>query len=135
MYTCTCPCIHVYMYMSMYTCTLYICIYMCVVSLLYTCTCIIFILCMSFVSLSSTPLPCGVVCVQAMSQVSGSCAPEPLDSEDPLFMLYTSGSTGKPKGIMHTQAGYLLYASITQQVSSTVDLYSSDIVSCAAVCV
>ena len=33
-------------------------------------------------------------------------------------MLYTSGSTGKPKGILHTQAGYLLYASITQQVNS-----------------
>ena len=56
--------------------------------------------------------------LQAMSEVSDSCDPEPLDSEDPLFMLYTSGSTGKPKGILHTQAGYLLYASITQQVSS-----------------
>ena len=54
--------------------------------------------------------------LQAMSEVSDSCVPEPLDSEDPLFMLYTSGSTGKPKGILHTQAGYLLYASITQQV-------------------
>ena len=53
-----------------------------------------------------------------MSQESDSCTPEPLDSEDPLFMLYTSGSTGKPKGILHTQAGYLLYASITQQVNS-----------------
>ena len=54
--------------------------------------------------------------LQAMSEVSDSCVLEPLDSEDPLFMLYTSGSTGKPKGILHTQAGYLLYASITQQV-------------------
>ena len=44
------------------------------------------------------------------------CPPELLDSEDKLFMLYTSGSTGKPKGIVHTQAGYLLYASLTQQV-------------------
>ncbi len=48
------------------------------------------------------------------------CPPEPLDSEDELFMLYTSGSTGKPKGIVHTQAGYLLYASMTQQVSSCI---------------
>ena len=31
-------------------------------------------------------------------------------------MLYTSGSTGKPKGLVHTQAGYLLYAGMTQQV-------------------
>ena len=37
------------------------------------------------------------------------CEPEPMDAEDPLFILYTSGSTGKPKGVLHTQAGYLLY--------------------------
>lgn len=40
-------------------------------------------------------------------------APEPMASEDPLFILYTSGSTGTPKGLLHTQAGYLLYASMT----------------------
>lgn len=51
-----------------------------------------------------------------MKQQSMECPPEPLDSEDPLFMLYTSGSTGKPKGLVHTQAGYLLYAGMTQQV-------------------
>lgn len=51
-----------------------------------------------------------------MSSESAVCAPEPLDSEDPLFLLYTSGSTGKPKGIVHTQAGYLLYSSMTHQV-------------------
>ncbi len=43
------------------------------------------------------------------------CAPEPMNAEDPLFILYTSGSTGKPKGVMHTTAGYLLYASMTHQ--------------------
>lgn len=37
-------------------------------------------------------------------------------SEDPLFMLYTSGSTGKPKGLLHTQAGYLLFASLTHKL-------------------
>ena len=42
-----------------------------------------------------------------------------MDSEDMLFMLYTSGSTGKPKGIVRTQAGYLLYAVLTQQVRMT----------------
>ena len=52
-----------------------------------------------------------------MARESTSCPPEPLDSEDMLFMLYTSGSTGKPKGIVHTQAGYLLYASTSHQVS------------------
>lgn len=40
-------------------------------------------------------------------------APEPVNSEDPLFLLYTSGSTGKPKGVMHTTGGYLLGAAIT----------------------
>lgn len=40
-------------------------------------------------------------------------APEPMASEDPLFLLYTSGSTGKPKGLMHTTAGYLLGAALT----------------------
>lgn len=39
--------------------------------------------------------------------------PEPVSSEDPLFLLYTSGSTGKPKGIMHTTAGYLLGAALS----------------------
>lgn len=39
-----------------------------------------------------------------------SCAPEMMDSEDPLFILYTSGSTGKPKGVLHTCGGYMVYA-------------------------
>ncbi|KAE8145511.1 hypothetical protein BDV25DRAFT_69437 [Aspergillus avenaceus] len=39
--------------------------------------------------------------------------PEPMNSEDPLFLLYTSGSTGKPKGVMHTTAGYLVGAAMT----------------------
>ena len=45
--------------------------------------------------------------------VSNKCAPEPMDSEDPLFILYTSGSTGKPKGVLHSTAGYLLGAHIS----------------------
>ena len=38
------------------------------------------------------------------------CPPEPMNAEDPLFILYTSGSTGKPKGVLHTTGGYLVYA-------------------------
>ena len=45
--------------------------------------------------------------------VSTSCDPEPMSSEDPLFILYTSGSTGKPKGVLHTTAGYLLGAHVS----------------------
>jgi acetyl-CoA synthetase len=48
-----------------------------------------------------------------MAKASSECEPEWLDAEEPLFMLYTSGSTGKAKGVLHTQAGYLLYAATT----------------------
>ena len=44
-----------------------------------------------------------------------ACEPEPMDAEDPLFILYTSGSTGKPKGVLHTTGGYLVYASYTHE--------------------
>lgn len=40
---------------------------------------------------------------------------EVMDAEDPLFILYTSGSTGKPKGMVHTTAGYMVYAAYTFQ--------------------
>lgn len=45
--------------------------------------------------------------------VSDDCTAEPFSAENPLFVLYTSGSTGKPKGLLHTSAGYLLYAQHT----------------------
>ncbi|MET3052394.1 acetate--CoA ligase [Pseudomonas alkylphenolica] len=50
---------------------------------------------------------------EAIAQVSADCPPEPMQAEDPLFILYTSGSTGKPKGVLHTTAGYLLQAAMT----------------------
>jgi len=43
------------------------------------------------------------------------CEPEPMESEEPLFLLYTSGSTGKPKGVQHNQAGYILWAQMTME--------------------
>ncbi|MDR9390279.1 MAG: acetate--CoA ligase [Wenzhouxiangella sp.] len=49
-------------------------------------------------------------------QADADCPPEPMNAEDPLFILYTSGSTGKPKGVLHTTAGYLLYASMTHEL-------------------
>ena len=50
---------------------------------------------------------------EARESVDADCAPEPMNAEDPLFILYTSGSTGKPKGVMHTTGGYLLWATMT----------------------
>jgi len=52
---------------------------------------------------------------ELMIGASMKCEPEPMDSEDPLFILYTSGSTGKPKGVLHTTAGYLLYTMVTMK--------------------
>ncbi len=53
---------------------------------------------------------------EAAATVSADCAPEPMNAEDPLFILYTSGSTGKPKGVLHTTGGYLLWASLTHEI-------------------
>ncbi|PWY36247.1 MULTISPECIES: acetate--CoA ligase [Pseudomonas] len=50
---------------------------------------------------------------QALRGVEDDCPPQPMDAEDPLFILYTSGSTGKPKGVLHTTGGYLLQAAMT----------------------
>ena len=48
-----------------------------------------------------------------LDTASTHCDAEVMDAEDPLFILYTSGSTGKPKGMVHSTAGYMVYAAYT----------------------
>ncbi|XP_075003496.1 acetyl-coenzyme A synthetase 2-like, mitochondrial isoform X2 [Calonectris borealis] len=67
---------------------------------------------------------------EEMAKAASVCTPESMDSEDMLFMLYTSGSTGKPKGIVHTQAGYLLYAALTHKY--VFDYQQGDVFGCVA---
>src|SRR3546814_6996688 len=50
----------------------------------------------------------------ALSADAGDeCPCEPMNAEDPLFILYTSGSTGKPKGVLHTVGGYSVWTAST----------------------
>ncbi|MDX2313948.1 MAG: acetate--CoA ligase [Gammaproteobacteria bacterium] len=65
-----------------------------------------------------------------MADASSDCPAEPMDAEDPLFILYTSGSTGKPKGVLHTTGGYILYAAMTHKY--VFDCHDGDVYWCTA---
>lgn len=61
---------------------------------------------------------------------SDECEPVEMNANDPLFILFTSGSTGKPKGLVHSTGGYLLGASLTQQL--VFDYRQNDVFGCLA---
>ena len=65
-----------------------------------------------------------------MAKASEECEAEPMDAEDPLFILYTSGSTGKPKGVVHTTGGYLMHTTITHKI--VFNIHDDDIYWCTA---
>ncbi len=62
--------------------------------------------------------------------ISDQCEAEPMNAEEPLFVLYTSGSTGKPKGVVHTSGGYLTYISLAFEV--IFDYQKGDVYWCGA---
>ncbi|WGF86655.1 acetate--CoA ligase [Marinivivus vitaminiproducens] len=67
----------------------------------------------------------------ALAEAAGTdCPCEPMNAEDPLFILYTSGSTGKPKGVLHTTGGYLVYTAFTHDY--VFDYREGDVYWCTA---
>jgi acetyl-CoA synthetase len=67
---------------------------------------------------------------ELVAKAEAECAAEPMDSEDPLYILYTSGSTGKPKGLLHTTGGYAVQTYLTTKY--VFDLRDDDIYWCTA---
>ncbi len=65
-----------------------------------------------------------------LKDIETKCPAEPMNAEDPLFILYTSGSTGKPKGMMHTTGGYMVYVGYTFQ--TVFNYQPSDVFWCTA---
>jgi len=65
-----------------------------------------------------------------MAKAAKKCEPQPMNADDPLFILYTSGSTGKPKGVVHTTGGYLVQVSFSHKV--IFNIHDDDIYWCTA---
>ena len=65
-----------------------------------------------------------------LTKFPAECPAEPMDAEDPLFLLYTSGSTGKPKGVVHVHGGYMV--ATTYYLEMFYDVGDQDIFWCTS---
>jgi acetyl-CoA synthetase len=65
-----------------------------------------------------------------IAEQTPECPAEPMEAEEPLYMLYTSGTTGKPKGIVHTTGGYLTQCASSHRM--IFDIHEDDVFWCSA---
>lgn len=67
---------------------------------------------------------------QLLAKQDAHCPCEPLEANDPAFLIFTSGTESKPKGVVHSVAGFLIgtWANVQWQIGPR----SDDVYWCAA---